>query len=76
LKIKYQLSRVAEAALEKQLLCYLQSRESEVHILDIDENAKAVVEEINTSGGRSFFHKCNVTQQPDVKSIIETHTCH
>jgi hypothetical protein len=28
---------------------------SEVHILDIDENAKAVVEEINVSGGRSFF---------------------
>ncbi len=37
---------------------------SEVHILDIDENAKAVVEEINTAGGRSFFHKCSVTQQP------------
>jgi len=46
-------------------------QESEVHILDIDENAKAVVEEINTSGGKSFFHKCNVTQQLDVRSIIE-----
>jgi NAD(P)-dependent dehydrogenase (short-subunit alcohol dehydrogenase family) len=28
---------------------------SEVHILDIDENAKNVAEEINTSGGKCFF---------------------
>jgi NAD(P)-dependent dehydrogenase (short-subunit alcohol dehydrogenase family) len=39
---------------------------------DVADVHEAVVEEINTSGGRSFFHKCNVTQQPDVKRIIET----
>lgn len=44
---------------------------SEVHIFDIDENAKAVVEEINISGGRSFFHKCDVTQQTYIKNIVE-----
>lgn len=44
---------------------------SEVHIFDIDENAKAVVEEINISGGRSFFHKCDVTQQAYIKNIVE-----
>ena len=45
---------------------------SVVHILDIDESSMAVVEEINASGGRSFFNKCDVTQQADVKSIVET----
>jgi NAD(P)-dependent dehydrogenase (short-subunit alcohol dehydrogenase family) len=45
---------------------------SMIHILDIDENAMGVVEEINNSGGRAFFNKCNVTQQADVRSIIET----
>jgi len=45
---------------------------SVVHILDVDESAMTVVEEINDSGGRSFFNKCNVAQQADVKYIIET----
>src|SRR5262245_6658327 len=45
---------------------------SVVHIIDIDEKAMAVVEEINSSGGRSFFNKCDVTNQADVKRIIET----
>jgi len=45
---------------------------SVVHILDVDESAMTVVEEINNSGGRSFFNKCNVAQQADVKYIIET----
>ena len=45
---------------------------SAVHILDIDENAMTAVEEINHSGGRAFFNKCDVTLQADVRSIIET----
>jgi len=45
---------------------------SVVHILDIDDNAIGVVEEINRLGGQSFFNKCNVTQQADVRAIIET----
>ena len=45
---------------------------SVVHILDIDDNAMAVVKEINSSGGRSFYNKCDVTQQADVRSAMET----
>lgn len=45
---------------------------SVIHILDVDESAMSVVEEINHWGGRSFFNKCDVTQQADVRSIIET----
>jgi 2-keto-3-deoxy-L-fuconate dehydrogenase len=45
---------------------------SAVHILDVDDNAMAVVEEIHRWGGQSFFNKCNVTQQADVRGIIET----
>ena len=56
----------------KAIALLFATQQSEVHILDIDENAKAVVEEIARSGGRSFFHKCNVTQQQDVKNIIDT----
>jgi NAD(P)-dependent dehydrogenase (short-subunit alcohol dehydrogenase family) len=44
---------------------------SEVHILDIDQNAKNVAEEINTSGGKCFFHKCDLTQQTEIKKIVE-----
>jgi NAD(P)-dependent dehydrogenase (short-subunit alcohol dehydrogenase family) len=44
---------------------------SEVHILDLDENAKRAVEEMNEAGGKSFFHQCNVAQQAEVKTNIE-----
>jgi len=44
---------------------------SEVHILDIDQNAKSVVEEINASSGKSFFHPCDVTKQSEIKTIVE-----
>ena len=55
LKIKYQLSLGGGSGIGKAIALLFAKQESEVHILDIDENAKAVVEEINTSGGRSFF---------------------
>ena len=45
---------------------------SVVYILDIDDNAIDVVEEIKGWGGQAFFNKCNVTQQGDVRNIIET----
>ena len=49
------------------------SQGSEVHILDLDENATlAVVEEIAASGGRSFFHKCDIATQEEVKTIIRS----
>ncbi len=45
---------------------------STVHILDLDENAKNVTGEINTAGGKSFFHKCDISQQSGVKTIVES----
>ncbi|HEY6506335.1 MAG TPA: SDR family oxidoreductase [Chitinophagaceae bacterium] len=45
---------------------------SSVHILDLDENAGKVAEDINASGGRSFFHACNVSSQAEVKKIVES----
>ena len=49
------------------------SQGSEVHILDLDENAAlAVVEEIGASGGRCFFHKCDIATQEEVKTIIRS----
>jgi len=45
---------------------------SEVHILDLDENAKEVAEEINGLNGKTFFHKCDVSRQSEVKTIIDS----
>jgi len=45
---------------------------SEVHILDLDENAKEVAEEINGLNGKTFFHKCDVSRQPEVNTIIDS----
>ncbi len=47
---------------------------SSVHILDLDENAKTVVEEINASGGSSFFHACNISDQQGIKKIVASIT--
>lgn len=47
------------------------TQESEVHILELDENTNSVVEEINNSGGKSFFHKCDVSVQSEVKGIVD-----
>jgi len=43
-----------------------------VHILDLDENSKKVVEEIDDAGGKSFFHKCDISKQAEVKAIVES----
>jgi len=45
---------------------------SRVHILDLDENAKNIAGEINTSGGKSFFHQCDLAKQAEVKTIVES----
>jgi 2-keto-3-deoxy-L-fuconate dehydrogenase len=44
---------------------------SVVHILDLDENSKKVIEEINAKGSKSFFHKCDISQQAEIKTIVE-----
>lgn len=45
---------------------------SEVHILDIDENTLVVVEEIASLGGRSFFHKCDIARQDEVRAAVKS----
>jgi len=47
---------------------------SEVHVLDVDENAALVIDEINASGGKSFFHKCDLSQQAEVKAVVDSMT--
>ncbi len=45
---------------------------AEVHVLELtNENAKEVVDEIVSNGGKVFSHACNVANQPDVLSIFE-----
>jgi NAD(P)-dependent dehydrogenase (short-subunit alcohol dehydrogenase family) len=45
---------------------------STVHVLDLDENAKSVTGEINTTGGKSFFHQCDISHQSEIKAIVES----
>lgn len=45
---------------------------SEVHILDVDDNTSVIIEEINALPGRAFFHKCSVTEQGEVNSVVKS----
>ena len=45
---------------------------SEVHILDLDDNTAILVEEINAFEGRAFFHKCNVAEQAEIRTVVKS----
>ncbi|HET9826737.1 MAG TPA: SDR family oxidoreductase [Chitinophagaceae bacterium] len=45
---------------------------SEVHILDLDENTAVVVDEISALQGRAFFHKCNIADQRQVETVVDS----
>ncbi len=45
---------------------------SEVHILDIDKNAEAVIDEIKAAGGKSFLHRCDVSKQQEIKTTVDS----
>jgi 2-keto-3-deoxy-L-fuconate dehydrogenase len=72
LKNKVSVITGGGSGIGKAIAAVFAKQGSEVHIFDIDEKAKNVVEEINTSHGKSFFHECDVTKRADVKKIIET----
>jgi len=41
-----------------------------VCILDISDDSKAVADEINGTGDRAVFYKCNISNQPEVKAVV------
>ncbi len=41
-----------------------------VCIIDINDESKNVADEINAAGGKSFFYKCNISSQAEVKTIV------
>jgi len=51
----------------------LAENRAHVHILELhEESAKNTVEEIATNGGKATAHSCNVAEQDEVKSTINT----
>ena len=45
---------------------------SEVHLLDLDHNTSIAIEEINAFQGKAFFHKCNVAQQGEIRTVVDS----
>ena len=45
---------------------------SEVHLLDLDDNTSIATEEINAFQGKAFFHKCNVAQQGEIRTVVDS----
>ncbi|HEY1871520.1 MAG TPA: SDR family NAD(P)-dependent oxidoreductase, partial [Chitinophagaceae bacterium] len=42
-----------------------------VCILDIDTNSNPVVDEIIQGNGKAFFYKCNISDQQEIKGVVE-----
>jgi 2-keto-3-deoxy-L-fuconate dehydrogenase len=42
-----------------------------VCIIDINDESKIVVEHIQHTSGHAFFYKCNISNQADVKNVVE-----
>ncbi|HEY2722826.1 MAG TPA: SDR family oxidoreductase [Chitinophagaceae bacterium] len=70
LKDKISIVTGGGSGIGKAIAMLFANRGSEVHILDLDENTEMVVEKINKQGGKSLFHRCDVSQQSGVKEII------
>jgi 2-keto-3-deoxy-L-fuconate dehydrogenase len=42
-----------------------------VCIIDINESGKAVADEITNTNSKAFFYQCNISNQPEVKAVVE-----
>jgi len=60
----------AGSGIGKAIAILFAKQQSEVHIIDVDDNAQQVVDEINGAGGQSYFEKCDVSNQADVRSTV------
>ena len=62
----------AGSGIGKSIATLLAQQGAHVHILDINEEAAAAaVQEIKTAGAVATAHGCNVTDQQNVKSVME-----
>ena len=69
LKDKISIVTGGASGIGKAISVLFAKQGSEVHILDLDENAQSLIEEISNSGGKSLFHKCDVATQQEVRAI-------
>ena len=72
LKNKISIVTGGGSGIGKAIAILFAKQSSEVHIFDVDENAGAVTDEINASGGKSFFHRCDLSQQGEVKAAVDS----
>lgn len=72
LKNKISIVTGGGSGIGKAIAILFAKQGSEVHIFDVDENAGVVTDEINSSGGKSFFYKCDLSQQGEVKAAVES----
>jgi NAD(P)-dependent dehydrogenase (short-subunit alcohol dehydrogenase family) len=42
-----------------------------VCILDINDDTNAIIEKIIHTSGKAFYHKCNISDQAEVKAVVE-----
>jgi len=72
LKNKVSVVSGGGSGIGKAISILFAKQESEVHILDLDDNTSIAVEEITAIQGKAFFHKCNVADQGEVNAVVKS----
>ena len=60
----------AGSGIGKAIAILFAKQQGEVYIVDVDDNARQVVDEINFAGGQSYFEKCDVSSQAEVRGVV------